>query len=153
MSLRDPVAVYTAASNVDAQLVRNALIKSGVEAFVTEDVSQVGPWILGLIAQVPNPQVWVEKANVERARPILEEYEHRAKELQDPEAGGPIGPGRPVEVVCAACGEVSMFPAVQRGSVQQCQFCKAYVDVDNDDVADVILEPNEEGETEVEPES
>ena len=38
MALRDPVAVYNAASNVEAHLVQNALVSGGVEAHVTEHV-------------------------------------------------------------------------------------------------------------------
>jgi hypothetical protein len=129
MALRDPIAAYNAANNVEAHLVRNALIHSGVEAFVTEDVSQVGTWMLGLIPEIHKPQVWIERADIERAKPILEEYERRAAELRD--AGiQDEAPAEPeVQVVCEKCGQCSAFPAVQRGSVQQCQHCGAYVDV------------------------
>jgi len=38
-----------------------------------------------------------------------------------------------MEVVCEKCGERSAFPASQLGSVQQCQHCGAYVDVQNEE--------------------
>ena len=52
MALRDPVAVYNAANNIEAHFVRNVLVHSGVEAFVTEDISQVGTWMFGLIPEI-----------------------------------------------------------------------------------------------------
>jgi hypothetical protein len=153
MSLREPVVIYTAASNVEAQLVRNALIKSGLQAFVTEDVSQVGTWMLGLMSQIHKPQVWVDRADVQRVRPVLEEFERRATELRDPEAAEGTRGGPPIKVMCETCGEYSIFPGVQRGSVQQCQFCGAYVDVENDEVGEVIFECHDENEARGEPQS
>jgi hypothetical protein len=78
MPLRDPVAVYNAANNVEANLVKMALINSGVQVYVTEDVPQVGVWALGLLPEINKPQVWVDKADIELARPVLEDYERRA---------------------------------------------------------------------------
>jgi hypothetical protein len=40
MALRDPVAVYNAANNVEAAFVRDGLIAAGVEAYVIEDLSR-----------------------------------------------------------------------------------------------------------------
>ncbi len=42
MALHDPVAVDNAANNVEAHLLGDMLVKAGAEAFVTEDVAQVG---------------------------------------------------------------------------------------------------------------
>ena len=90
MALRDPVAVYNAANNVEANLVKIALLNSGVQAYVTEDVSQVGVWSLGLLPEVHKPQVWVDKADLERARPILEEYERRSMDPTRSDSGEPV---------------------------------------------------------------
>src|SRR6187200_2178746 len=99
MALRDPVAVYNAASNVEAHLVQNALVSGGVEAHVTEDVSQVGTWAFGLIPELHKPQVWVERADIARAKPILEGYERRSAELRNREADEETSSRPPVEVV------------------------------------------------------
>jgi hypothetical protein len=53
MALRDPVAVYNAANNLEAQLLSNRLNEAGIEAHVTEDVSIVGVWLLGLFTVLP----------------------------------------------------------------------------------------------------
>lgn len=61
MALQNPVAVYDAANDVEAQLICNLLNESGVEAFATTD-TQVG--------QFPKPQVWVDRGAIDRAKPI-----------------------------------------------------------------------------------
>ena len=131
MALRDPVAVYNAANNVQAHLVRNVLISAGVEAFVTEDISQVGTWMLGLIPEIHKPQIWVERSEIERAKSILEEMERRSSELRDTDPHEETLPEEEIEVSCEKCGQCTRFPPAQRGSVQQCQHCGAYVDVED----------------------
>jgi hypothetical protein len=128
MALRDPVAVYNAANNVEALFVRDGLLAAGVEAFVIEDVSQIGAWVGGLIPEIHKPQVWVERADMVRAKPVLDDFEARAARLRD---GNPAGDaaGPPIEVICDECGSTAAFPAAQRGSVQQCPHCRAYLDV------------------------
>jgi hypothetical protein len=133
MALRDPVAVYNAADNMQAIFVRDALIAAGVDAFVIEDVSQVGTWVGGLVPEIHKPQVWVERTEIERAKPVLDEFERRANELRDARAeAGAIGPA--IEVVCEECGRPASFPAAQEGSVQQCPHCGEYIDVGEGDM-------------------
>ena len=136
MALRDPVAVYNAANNTEAHLVRNVLLSSGVEAFVTEDVSQVGTWMFGLIPELHKPQVWVERTDVERAKPILEDYDRRAARLRDADASDAARAESPIEVACEACGQRTRFSAIQRGSVQECPHCGAYLDVVDDNASE-----------------
>jgi hypothetical protein len=134
MALRDPIAVYNAASNVDAQMVQHALRAVGIEAFVTEDVSPVGAWIGGLIPEIHKPQVWVERADVGRAKPVLDGYERRAAELRAARAEAAAGP--PVEAVCEECGGQASFPAGQEGSVQLCPHCGEYMDVGGEEAGE-----------------
>ena len=128
MALRDPVAAYNAANNLEAHHLCNLLAAAGIEAYLTEDVSQVGTWLGGLIPEIHKPQVWVERADAERARPILEEYERRAAARRAAASGGGTA-GASVGVTCEACGRHSLFPESQRGSVQECPHCGEYVDV------------------------
>jgi hypothetical protein len=132
MALREPVAVYNAKNNLEAVFVRDALLDAGLEAFVTEDVSQVGTWVGGLVPELHKPQVWVERVDIERAKPVLDEFERRAAELRAASAADAAGP--PIETVCEECGSRSSFPAAQRGSVQQCPQCNAYVDVGSEEM-------------------
>lgn len=141
MPLRDPVAVYNAASNIEAGFVCDALIAGGVEAYVMEDVSQVGTWVGGLVPEIHKPQVYVERSEVERATPILVEYERRAKELRATE-----GDGQPIDVECEECGGAAQFPAAQMGSVQSCPHCGAFVDVGGDESWDEDSESGDDDE-------
>jgi hypothetical protein len=145
MALRDPVAVYNAANNLEAHFVCEALAAAGVEAYPTEDVSQIGTWVGGLVPELHKPQVWVEREDVARAVPVLEDFERRKAELQS-EGGGDAGP--PIEVVCEECGSQSLFPAEQRGSVQQCPHCGEYLDVGAAEVPEGWEEGGEGGEPE-----
>ncbi len=129
MPLHDPVAVY----NTEALFVRDALIGAGVEAFLIEDVSQVGTWVGGMIPEIHKPQVWVARADVERAKPVLDAFERRAQQLR---AAGPQTSGEAIETVCEDCGRPASFPAEQQGSVQECPHCGAFMDVGDDAAAD-----------------
>jgi len=124
MALRDPFAAYNAANNLEAHLVCNLLNDAGIESFVIEDLSQVGVWLGGLIPEIHKPQVWIERADIEKVKPLLEEYERRGAERQREQANAP-----PIEVVCEECGKRSSFPATQEGSLQDCPHCGASVDV------------------------
>lgn len=74
MALEDPVAVYNAANNPEAHLVKILLTESGVEAFVSEDLSPGGLWMFGTLPEIHKPQVWVSRSDRQRAEPILEQY-------------------------------------------------------------------------------
>jgi hypothetical protein len=128
MALRDPFAAYNAGSNVEAHIVCGLLQDAGIEALVIEDVSQVGVWAGGTVAELHKPQVWIERADIDRARPVLTDYERRSAERRAAERGEREA-GPPVEVVCEECGKRCEFPAAQKGTVQNCPHCRAYVDV------------------------
>ncbi len=128
MTLCDPFAAYTAGSNFEAHLVCGLLQDTGIQAVVIEDVSQVGVWIGGTIAGIHKPQVWIEKADIERARPVLTGYERRNTERRAAERGE-RDTGTPVGVVCEECGKRSEFPGALTGTTQNCAHCRAYVDV------------------------
>jgi hypothetical protein len=129
MPLQDPVAVYNAADNMEAQLLCNLLNGSGVEAYLTEDVSTVGVWMFGLLSEIHKPQVWVDRSAVERAKPVLEEYERRLLERQDANLTTTTDGGATVEALCEKCGQRSVFPIAQQGTIQDCPHCGEYVDV------------------------
>jgi hypothetical protein len=128
MSLRDPVAVYNAATNEEARLLCDLLLKVGIEAYLMEDLSVVGAWVGGLVPEIHKPQVWVDRDDVERAVASLEDYERRSAERR---GTAPIDE-RPVEAVCEECGATSQFSPGQRGSVQNCPKCGAYMDVEDE---------------------
>src|SRR5438046_700474 len=115
MSLSDPVAVYNAANNIEAQHVRNLLVDAGVEAYVTEDLSVVGIGWLGPLAEIHKPQVWADRADLERTKPILEHHERREADLGSSDTQNEPDAGPAIEVVCERCGQRISYPAAQRG--------------------------------------
>jgi hypothetical protein len=126
MAFRDPFAAYNAASNTEAHIVCGILNDASIEAVVVEDVSEVGAGWGGYSAEIHKPQVWIERADIDRAKPVLDEYELAAAERRKPATGEPI------DVTCEECGKVTTFQASQKGTVQNCRHCKAYVDVGDD---------------------
>lgn len=116
MPLRDPVAVFAADTNLEAQLVRTLLVDAGIEAFAIEDLSYVGTCAWGTLSGINKPQVFVEREDVERALEFLAEREQRNRQLRaDDEAertcqhcGEEVEPG---DMICPACGRSTTFPA------------------------------------------
>jgi len=127
MALKDPVAIFTASSNIRAQALCHALIQSGIEAHVIEDVSLGGLWIGGTLPGIHSPKIWVDRVDAEHAAAILQEHEQREAELRP--APPPDDEDEQVLTVCEECGGSVAFPASQRGSVQECLHCGSYVDV------------------------
>jgi hypothetical protein len=125
MPINDPITAYNAANNIEAHLVCELLISFGIEAKAIEDVSQIGTaWYGGLLPEIHKPQVWIDRSDIERAKPILVEYERQASHRRNvPTTGSTI------EVTCEECGKQSSFPEEQKGSVQDCPHCHAFVDV------------------------
>jgi hypothetical protein len=123
MALRDPVAIYNAATNLDAALVSELLNGAGIQAYAVEDVSLAGQWMFGLLPEIHKPQVWIERADMAKAKPILEKYESDHKR---PYEGSNA---EIVTAVCEDCGQESKFPVSRQGFVETCQHCGAYMDV------------------------
>lgn len=136
MALQDPVVVYNAATNVEAHLVKLLLIEAGMEAFVSEDLSTGGLWMFGLLPGIHKPQVWVSRSRIDEAQPVLERYERQEAERRRTRQQTDSADSSPVQVVCEECGKSSLFPSAQRGSVQDCPHCRAYVDVTDNEPSD-----------------
>jgi hypothetical protein len=129
MPLQDPVAVYNASSNFEAHMICNILKDAEIEAYPTDDVSLVGVCAFGLLPEIHKPQVWIDRSGVDRAKPILQEYDRQL--LERHEVNGKRGGAEdvPVEAHCEECGRGSLFPVEDNGTVQECPHCGAYVDV------------------------
>ncbi|TWU11331.1 hypothetical protein CA54_01370 [Symmachiella macrocystis] len=132
MALNDPVAVYNAAKNTEAQNVCFALEQSGIEAHIIEDVSPGGMWAFGTLPEIHKPQVFVEKTDVERAVPIIEEFEQTQCKRRG-EGSDDAAVSETVEAECEGCGRRTEFPAAKIGTVETCPHCGEYLDVGGDD--------------------
>jgi hypothetical protein len=125
MALRDPVVVYTAADNAEADHVCQLLNMAGIEAYLMEDDPTTGATALGMLPQIHKPKVWVDQSDVERAQPVLLGFEEKRHERK-------AAAGGPVVVTCDHCGQPATFPAEQRGTVQNCPHCGGYLDIDEE---------------------
>jgi hypothetical protein len=128
MALHDPVSVYIAETNLDAHAIRLALEAAGIEAHATEDVSVVGLWMFGTLPQVHKPEVWVSRADMMRAKPILEEFQRMQTERRTPNSA--VSKDAVLILsICDECRGQSAFPAEQSGTIQDCPYCGEHMDV------------------------
>ena len=67
-------------------------------------------------AAIHQPQVWIERADIERARPVPTDYDERTAERLAADRGTSTVTGPPIEVVCESCGNPSLVATViQKG--------------------------------------
>lgn len=126
MALKDPIAAYHAANDVEAHMLCDLLIERGIEAHVIEDNSAGELFSLGALSEIHRPQIWIERTDIERAKPVLDEFEQSLKSHSNKDA---TVVGTPIEVTCDECGEKTKFPGDLHGTVQECPKCTAYLDV------------------------
>ena len=124
MDFKEPVLVYTAATNVEAHVVVEMLRANDIEAHVVEDQSGVSLWAFGTISQFHQPNVWVDKSTAEKAAHLILGFEEKQREREDSQ----LGAGE-INVECEECGKTTVFSATLNGTTQDCSHCGAYVDV------------------------
>ncbi|MEY3173052.1 MAG: hypothetical protein RLZZ436_965 [Planctomycetota bacterium] len=124
MNFRKPVIAYTAASNLEAHLIAEILISSGINALAADDQSGVPLFAFGTLTQFHRPDVWVDESDLERAAELIREFEAKQRNRnQRPEISEEL------EVICGSCGHASSWNASLRGTIQDCPHCNTFVDV------------------------
>ena len=139
MAFMDPFAAYSARDSTQAHSVCSLIQKSGIKAYVIEDVSDVGSGLSGPTPELQKPQVWIERADADRVKPVLDDYEQSERERLERESETEaVVSTATISVVCDKCDETLSFPAEKRGSVEVCPHCLSYLDVEdtNDDGED-----------------
>jgi len=124
MEFKDPVIVYTAATNLEAHVIVNMLHASGISALVVEDQSGASIWEFGTISQFHKPNIWVDKSNLQQAAKLISDFEEKRRARNIPVKGAGV-----IHVVCEECGHANVFPSSLDGTTQECSQCRAYVDV------------------------
>lgn len=124
MEFKDLRLVYTAATDLEAHLMVDMLKANGVPALAVEDQSGASLWMFGTNSQFHKPNVYVDKSTAETARQLIVDFEDRRREHHNPGTST-----RDVQVKCEECGKATTFPDSLTGTVQECPFCRAYVDV------------------------
>ena len=121
----DHVEVYEAADSHDAHFLRNLLADAGIPAIVVGDAADAA--VGDRTPFSSPPKVWVPPSDVERAQPIIAEYQRHLIEraesaerdsddtggVADAEpfcyhCGSPVATG---QTPCPACGEPLEWPA------------------------------------------
>ena len=134
MELHDPVAVYTAASNLEAHLLAEAMLASGIPAQPIEDNSPMGVLEGGHNATTNHPQVWVSSSDLERAAVVIQAFEAEARQPQSL-LGSQVQVELSAEWIdaeCDKCGTVTRYAPIEKGTVVNCPNCFAFMDVGND---------------------
>jgi hypothetical protein len=128
---RDPKCVHVDDNLARANLVAAWLGSQGIPADVMNELTLGG--FEGLVSILPSKlsfrgvEVWVkDPADADRARQLLAEH---AAELQAAKANRT----GTVEAVCEECGEATIFPAAEQGTIQTCPHCGALLDVPDPD--------------------
>lgn len=146
MPERDVVEVYRAKSGFQARMFAGVLEEAGIPAQIQGQIfhpgSQTSGNALGAAVEWWDaPRILVFADDADRAKRVLLELEEQERSKSQPAGEAPS-----VDVECEECGQRTTFPAAQRGTVQNCSQCGAYVDVGEDDSQD-----DELGEAEAEP--
>ena len=122
MLYRDPKCVFVANDVGQANVVAAWLQGQDISAEVMNQAT-LGGLISPMLTGATGFEVWVhDLAQVPEAIRLL--GDHAIAQV----AKKPAGP--PLDVVCEECGKSSTFPGNQRGSVQVCPHCGAYLDVE-----------------------
>ncbi len=124
MELKEPFAVYIAATNLESHMIVDMLKAKGIAAFADEDQSGLSLWAFGTISQFHKPRVWIEKSATEAAARLILDFEERKRQRQNPDGGDDE-----IEVTCEECGRLTVFPGSLNGTTQECSHCRAFVDV------------------------
>ena len=151
---RDANCVYVANSLEEAEVVAVWLEEQGFPARVMNTSTLAGlPSLYSPVeTDAGGVEVWVlDEARAPQAKQLLEEHsETLAKQAAAAQQGAPI------QARCEECGQSSEFPAKERGSVQECPHCGAYLDVGepgegapgDDETPDSISENGDKDEAE-----
>jgi hypothetical protein len=141
MAIANPVEVYAASSPQEAQLLKDLLSESGINAEITEDVTPEGEWMGVSSAPNHSSRMWVDGDMAEMASVILSDYE---KQRENKRAARDESAGQFADSRCEECGGTSPFPAAQHGTVQECPKCGASMDVGPVDDGDWWKDMSEE---------
>ena len=135
MPISKPFAAYNAETFVEAQTLGTYFAENGIEAYPTLEHSNTGLSTFGgVLPEVFKHQVWIDESNVEAARPLIAEYERERLRRRPAPQRSHDSETETVDALCEECGKTTAFPASQKGTVQDCKFCGAYVDVGDEPV-------------------
>ena len=123
----NPLCIRRTNTIEEADIIVAWLAEQGVEATITD---RDNPGVLAFGVTDPEGiEIYVaDEATAERAAALLAEHdrERAATATRDAAAGT-------IEVTCEKCGQSATFSPKQRGTVQECLKCGAYLDLPRQD--------------------
>ncbi len=125
MELHDPVAIYTAASDLEAYEIVELLQGAEIPAQVIEDMNLLD----GLNPPVHAAKVWVSSRDLERATVVTRAYEARVQQRDLAHHVAVDLNSEWLDARCDKCGTVTRFAPVEKGTVVNCPSCYAFMDV------------------------
>ena len=128
MELHDPVAIYTAASDLEAYEIVELLQGAEIPAQVIEDMNLLD----GLNPPVHAAKVWVASADLERATAVTRGYEARVQQRDLAHHVAVDLNSEWIDARCDKCGTVTRYAPIQKGTVENCPNCYAFMDIGND---------------------
>jgi hypothetical protein len=119
----EPVVIRRTATVEEAQIIVAWLDEQGVEAVV---VDQANPGVFAFgVTDIEGIAIAVpDEESARRAESILAEHDREHAEATLPDTSI-----ERVDVVCETCKSTTTFTGEQRGTVQECSECGAYLDV------------------------
>ena len=128
MELHDPVAIYTAASDLEAYEIVELLQGAEIPAQVIEDMNLFD----GLNPPVHAAKVWVSSRDLERATAVTRGYEARIQQ-RELVSHVPVDlQSEWIDARCDKCGTVTRYAPIQKGTVENCPKCYAFIDIGSD---------------------
>jgi hypothetical protein len=120
---KGPICIRRAGTVEEADIIVAWLEEQGIEASVLD---RDNPGVLAFgVTDVEGIAICVADAETaERAKALLDEHDRQHSQSMEG-----AGAGDTVTVRCSECDEVNSFSSDQRGTVQACAECGAYLDV------------------------
>lgn len=128
MELHDPVAIYTAASDLEAYEIVELLQGAEIPAQVIEDMNLLN----GLNPPVHAAKVWVSSRDLERATAVTQAYEARIQQRELVHHVPVDLQSEWIDARCDKCGTVTRYSPIQKGTVENCPNCYAFMDIGSD---------------------
>jgi hypothetical protein len=92
--------IFTARHDMEAHFVQGLLEQEGITSIIQGEALE-GAWGDLPLSKTAMPSIWVNEPDVERAKPIIEEYQRREiKNANNPDADAPQATWK-----CPKCGE------------------------------------------------
>lgn len=116
---RDLICVHRARDVGEGDILVAWLAEQGIAAMVKDRYTAGTLQVSQIVAPLGIEVCVIDPTQANAARSLL--AEHTTERVMKGDAA--------VDATCEECGRTSRFPGTERGSVQSCPHCRAYVDV------------------------